>query len=113
MPTTGTFTQEPRAYGGDDPVLCSFMRSDRVKLHLVEWTPPSSYQAGGDPWVFRLCPTPIAVFFSPDIPGDLYYQYDYTNKKIKAFVASTGVEVAGAVDLSGKKVKILVLGPPQ
>lgn len=41
--------------------------------------------------------------------GTNYYEYDFANNTLKAFVRTTGVEVVASTDLSANTVRLLVI----
>lgn len=75
----------------------SIMANRNMKIIPVTLTFPVSYTAGGEPFSFSGV-TDIMAFLIE--PNTLYYfQFDYTNSKIIAYVSSTGAEVV-AQDLN-------------
>lgn len=77
---------------------------------------PASYVAGGDP----LTPAEVglgkieALLFESAInaalTGNFYLTYDYATQKVVWWSNATGVEVAGAVDLSGYAARFEAIG---
>ena len=77
---------------------------------------PASYVAGGDPLVpgdLKLGQIDVLNYNDGVLAGTntLYtLVYDYVNQKAMWFVGSTGVEVAGAVNLSTAAIRFEAIG---
>lgn len=97
------------------PNLNSLPRGGRPVVdgfRVVDFTPSTSYPTGGEPI------TPASLGFttidfvqvSPKTVLANLTSWDYTNNKLIFTVASTGAQVANAVDLSTFPVRLLVWG---
>jgi hypothetical protein len=75
---------------------------------IVDVTFDASYPTGGLSFVASdIDPSAAAALAfdwvaagSRTVPGSNYFYYDYTNKKLMAFVITTGVEVGNGVSLA-------------
>lgn len=80
---------------------------------VVEFTFSNSYTTNGEALTVPGFTTIDTVIITPSaIPGAAagLFSWDAANGKIKAYVATTGVEVANAVNLSTYKVWVVVFG---
>lgn len=89
--------------------------SQNLRGSVGRYTGPASYSAAdGDSLVSQeLKIGQVAgMWFEPmSIGGVLYLAvYDISNETVRWYVASTGVEVADAVDLSGGNSRFLAVG---
>lgn len=89
---------------GNQPMAPTFI--DRVRVQG-----DASYTAGG--YALGLATklpgkTILQAVANPQVASDWGFAYDRTNDKLKVFVLSTGLEVAGAVDLSAMDVELVV-----
>lgn len=77
------------------------------RRHLVHYTGPASYPAGGDP----LTPTDVGLGTIEFLGAEHAFHiwngsavriciYDVANEVLRIYIPNTGAEVAGAVDLS-------------
>lgn len=87
--------------------------ADVEEIHL-ELTGPAAYTAGGEDFLADAIPFRVGVdvhaVSGRSQSGDFWLLHDRANSKLKVFVAATGVEVAGAVDLSAEVFDAAVLG---
>lgn len=83
---------------------------------IVDVTFDASYPTGGESFVVSdIDPSATsATAFTHvssatnTVPGTNTYWYDYTNKKLMAFVITTGVQVADTTDLSASGCRVKV-----
>lgn len=87
-----------------------------TRTAVVDVTFDSSYPTGGESFVVSdVDPSATAATAftfvsagSRTVPATNDFFYDYTNKKLMAFVMSSGVEVADTTDLSAAIVRVKV-----
>ena len=81
---------------------------------LVDLTGPASYTTGGEDLTAADLPfragTRVDWVKGRSASGDFWLLHDRAGSKLQVFVAATGVEVAGAVDLSAETFAARVLG---
>lgn len=95
--------------GVGKPLTIAGQRSDKLRTLYGKFTFSASYATGGE----SLDLTPHfsvlkSVFAEPSDGYD--FIYDLTNKKLKAFVRTTGLEVAATTNLSAQSPGIFALG---
>ena len=84
-----------------------------VRERVISMVGATSYTTGGDAITAANVQLNAidAIFFElPNPLSDLAFIYDKTNGKVMAQVISTGLEVAGATNLSTKTVRAHVIG---
>lgn len=77
---------------------------------IVDITFDSSYPTGGEPLSAATLGFRKILFVNAPRSGANLFQYDYTNSKLLAYVATTGVEVADTTDLHTLVARIMVVG---
>jgi hypothetical protein len=103
--------------GTIDRTIGNYHDSSNARIRKIgRYVGPSSYVAGGDP----LTPAEVglgkieAILFEiaidPALTGDFQLSYDHTNQKVVWWSNATGVEVAGAVDLSTYAARFEAIG---
>lgn len=80
------------------------------KVVTADVTFDSSYVTAGEPVAPASLGLASILFAHVGSKGANLLQYDATNKKLLAYVSSTGVEVANAVDLSTVVARIMFIG---
>jgi hypothetical protein len=70
----------------------------------------NSYVAGGLPVIPATLGLTNILYVGLNSKANNLIQYDYVNKKLQAYVSSTGAEVAAAVDLSAVTVRARFIG---
>lgn len=108
---TGSIAATTYVQVGDAP-------AEPVYIAVFDYSGNVSYSTGGDDFDLSTVTnsnlpagaTILHVFFEmSDATTAHIFRYDATNTKVLAYLASTGVEVAGAVDLSSVIAKGIVI----
>lgn len=107
VPVSGSVTTS----GRNDSVGDGTRRTSFHRLVLDASYPTNGYPY--DPKSFGFQGVVGAIFLSPRSVAATVttrFEYDYVNKKVKAFVTSTGAEVANATNLSTVSIDAFVVG---
>lgn len=80
-----------------------------VRLNLVEITLDTSYDTGGETVLPNQVGLSEILVFHPAASNGYTFEYDYVNKKLKAF-SGAGTEVTSGTDLSSIVVRAAVYG---